>query len=73
MESFGVEVRMVRRTESIWNPAIAMLSGVIKLHPELRMKDKSQMNTLQKQLVPITIVNTFTFKAARPASGYMQN
>lgn len=40
-ESFGKE--QVRRTETVWYP---------ELHPELRMRgEKSQMTSLQKQLV----------------------
>lgn len=43
--------------EDIWYPAIAMLSGVIELHPELKMRGKkSQLTSLQKQLVDIIIV-----------------
>lgn len=45
-KSFGME--QVGRTESIWYP---------ELHPELKMRgEKSQMTSLQKQLVYIILV-----------------
>lgn len=61
-ESFGME--QVRRTESIWYP---------ELHPELKMRgEKSQMISLQKQLVHIISVKTAAFKAGSSAPGYTQ-
>lgn len=61
-QSFGME--QVRRTESIWYP---------ELHPELKMRgEKSQMTSLQKQLVYIILAKTSVFKAGSSALGYMQ-
>lgn len=61
-ESFGME--QVRRTKSSCYP---------ELHPELKMRgEKSQMTSLQKQLVNVILVKTSVFKAGSSAPGYMQ-
>lgn len=72
-ESFGMG--KVRRTESIWYPAIAMLSGVIELHPELKMIGKKIPDDLTSEAtgIYIIIVKTFIFKASSHSPGYVQN